>query len=83
MVSAIRNIEKALGSSEKKSSPSEAVNIEIARKSIVASQSIKKGEKLSSKNITTKRPGTGINPMKWDEIIHKFATKDYQMDDLI
>ena len=83
MVGAIRNLEKALGSSEKKPSPSEAVNIDVVRKSIVASQSIKKGEKLSSKNITTKRPGTGINPMKWDEIIHKFATKDYQMDDLI
>ena len=83
MVSAIRNIEKALGSSEKKPSPSETVNIDVARKSIVASQSIKKGDKLSSKNITTKRPGTGINPMKWDEIIHKVAAKDYQMDDLI
>ena len=83
MVAAIRNLEKALGSSEKKPSPSEAVNIDVVRKSIVASQSIKKGEKLSSKNITTKRPGTGINPMKWDEIIHKFATKDYQKDDLI
>jgi N,N'-diacetyllegionaminate synthase len=83
MVEAIRNIEKALGSSEKKPSPSETVNIDVARKSIVASQSIKKGDKLSSKNITTKRPGVGINPMKWDEIIHKFATKDYQKDDLI
>jgi len=83
MVGAIRNIQKALGSSEKKPSPSETVNIDVARKSIVASQSIKKGDKLSSKNITTKRPGTGINPMKWDEIIHKVAAKDYQMDDLI
>jgi N,N'-diacetyllegionaminate synthase len=83
MVDAIRNIEKALGSSEKKPSPSEAVNIDVARKSIVASQSIKKGDKLSSKNITTKRPGTGINPMKWDEIIATSAKKDYRMDDLI
>ena len=83
MVVAIRNIEKALGSFKKKPSPSETVNIEIARKSIVASQSIKKGEKLSSKNITTKRPGAGLNPMKWDEILHKVASKDYQMDDLI
>ena len=83
MVGAIRNIEKALGNSEKKPSPSESVNIDVARKSIVASQSIKKGDKLSSKNITTKRPGTGINPMKWDEIIGTFAKKDYQMDDLI
>jgi len=83
MVSAIRNIEKALGSSEKNPSPSETVNIDVARKSIVASQSIKKGDKLSSKNITTKRPGTGINPMKWDEIIATSAKKDYRMDDPI
>ena len=83
MVGAIRNIEKALGSSEKKPSPSESVNIDVARKSIVASQSIKIGDKLSSKNITTKRPGTGINPMKWDEIIATSAKKDYRMDDPI
>jgi N,N'-diacetyllegionaminate synthase len=83
MVNAIRNIEKALGSGRKKSSPSESVNIDIARKSIVASQSIKKGDKLSSKNITTKRPGTGISPMKWDDIIGASAKRDYQMDDLI
>jgi N,N'-diacetyllegionaminate synthase len=83
MVSAIRNIEKALGSSEKKPSPSETVNIDVARKSIVASQSIKRGDKLSSKNITTKRPGVGINPMKWDEVIGAHAKKDYRMDDPI
>jgi len=83
MVGAIRNIEKALGSSEKKPSPSETVNIDVARKSIVASQSIKKGDKLSSKNITTKRPGTGISPMKLDAIIGTPAKRDYQMDDLI
>jgi N,N'-diacetyllegionaminate synthase len=83
MVGAIRNIEKALGSSEKKPSPSETVNIEVARKSIVASQSIKRGDKLSSKNITTKRPGSGISPMKWDEIIGTPAKKDYRMDDPI
>ena len=83
MVSAIRNIEKALGSCKKNPSPSESENIEVVRKSIVASQSIKKGGKLSSKNITTKRPGVGINPMKWDEIIGTSAKKDYRMDDLI
>ena len=83
MVGAIRNIQKALGSSEKKPSPSETVNIDVARKSIVASQSIKKGDKLSSKNITTKRPGTGTSPMKWDEIIATCAKKDYRMDDVI
>ena len=83
MVGAIRNIEKALGSSKKKPSQSESINIDIARKSIVANQSIKKGDKLSSENITTKRPGTGINPMKWDEIIGTSAKKNYRMDDLI
>jgi N,N'-diacetyllegionaminate synthase len=83
MVDAIRNIEQALGSSKKKPSASESVNIDIARKSIVASKSIKKGDKLSSKNITTKRPGIGINPMKWDNIIGTPAKRNYQMDDLI
>lgn len=83
MVDGIRSIEKALGIFEKKPSPSEAVNINLVRKSIVASQSIKKGDKLSNKNITTKRPGSGISPMKWDEIIDTSAKKDYLMDDPI
>jgi N,N'-diacetyllegionaminate synthase len=83
MVSSIRNIEKALGSDEKKPSPSESTNIDIVRKSIVASQAIKKGDILSNENITTKRPGTGISPMKWDEVIGTVVKKDYQMDDLI
>jgi N,N'-diacetyllegionaminate synthase len=83
MVGAIRNIEKALGSSKKNPSPRETVNIDVARKSIVASQSIKRGDKLSIKNITIKRPGTGINPMKWDEIIGTISSKDYRMDDPI
>jgi N,N'-diacetyllegionaminate synthase len=83
MVGAIRNIEQALGSSEKKPSPSEVVNIDIIRKSIVASQPIKKGDIFSNKNITVKRPGIGLSPMTWDEIMLKVATKDYQMDDLI
>lgn len=83
MVSAIRNIEKALGGYEKKLSPSEGVNIDIARKSIVANQIIKKGDILSNKNIAIKRPGTGISPMAWDNIIGTSATKDYQVDDLI
>ena len=83
MVSAIRNIEKALGSSVKKPSPSEIVNIDVARKSIVATCAIKKGDILSEKNISIKRPGTGISPMKWDEIIATPAEKDYLMDDLI
>ena len=83
MVSSIRNIEKALGSSIKKPSKSEKSNITTARKSIVASSSIPEGEILSEKNITIKRPGNGISPMAWDKIIGTVATKDYQMDDLI
>ena len=83
MVSSIRNIEKALGSSIKKPSKSEKPNITMARKSIVASKSIKKGELFTEKNITTKRPGTGISPMEWDSIIDKVAKRDYKIDDLL
>ena len=83
MVSAIRNIEKALGGDEKKPSPSESVNIEVVRKSIVANQNIKKGDLLTDKNITIKRPGNGINPMKWDEVIGSVALKNYNTDESI
>ena len=83
MVSSIRNIEKALGSSIKKPSKSEKPNITMARKSIVARKSIKKGELFTEKNITIKRPGIGISPMKWDTILGKVAERDYQIDDLL
>ena len=83
MVSSIRNIEKALGSTIKKPSKSEKPNITMARKSIVASKFIKKGEPFTEKNITTKRPGTGISPMEWDSIIDKVAERDYQIDDFL
>jgi N,N'-diacetyllegionaminate synthase len=83
MVKAIRNIEKALGSSEKKPSPSEMPNISVARKSIVAACKIEKGEIFTEINLTIKRPGNGINPMQWDEIIGKIATKEYDVDALI
>ena len=83
MVSSIRNIEKALGSSIKKPSKSEKPNITMARKSIVVSKSIKKGELFTEKNITTKRPGTGISPMKWDSILGKVAERDYKIDDFL
>ena len=83
MVSAIRNIELALGSSVKKPSKSEIPNMQIARKSIVAKSEIKKGDKLSEENITIKRPGNGINPMRWDEIVGTTAHKDYKEDELI
>jgi N,N'-diacetyllegionaminate synthase len=83
MVEAIRNIEIALGSGIKKPSKSEMPNMQIARKSIVANVNIKKGEIFTQKNITIKRPGNGINPMRWDDIIGTIAQKDYEIDELI
>lgn len=83
MVSAIRNIEKALGSPLKKVSDSERKNIAIARKSIVAATNIKKGEIFTEENITVKRPGTGISPMRWEEILGTTAVRDFQEDELI
>lgn len=84
MVLAIRNVEAAVsGSGYKEPSASEFKNIGIARKSIVAQTEIKKGERFTEENITTKRPGTGISPMLWDEVIGKVAERDYNSDDLI
>ena len=83
MISAIRNIEKALGTGIKKPSPSELRNIPVARKSIVAAAPIKKGETFTEMNITVKRPGTGITPMRWDEMIGRKAAKPYRKDELI
>jgi len=83
MVSGIRNIEKALGDGIKKPSKSEKKNINVVRKSIVASKPIKKGEIFSEENIAAKRPGTGISPMKWYEVIGKIAKKDFEIDEWI
>ncbi len=83
MIVAIRNIEKALGDGIKMPSSSEKPNIAVARKSIVANQTIKVGEIFTEENIIVKRPGNGISPMKWDEIIGSVADKDYQADELI
>jgi len=83
MVRAIRNIEKALGSNQKKASPSEQVNKNIVRKSITAKCIIKKGERLTEDNLIVKRPGTGISPMKWDKVIGTLAMTDYKADELI
>ncbi|MDU6659397.1 MAG: N-acetylneuraminate synthase [Capnocytophaga sp.] len=84
MVSAIRNIEKAVGGSGiKEVSTSEAKNKPIARKSIVATKTIKKGNLFTVENLTVKRPGTGVSPMQWDEVIGKTAKKDFEEDDLI
>lgn len=83
MVSAIRNIEQALGSPDKHVSPSERPNIIVARKSIVAARPIAKGETYTEENITVKRPGGGISPMEWDNIIGQTAPHDIPYDHLI
>lgn len=83
MVRAIRNIEKALGTSEKHVTPSEAKNRPIARKSIVAKRAIKKGEVFTAENLTTKRPGDGISPMRWYDVLGKEASRDFAEDEKI
>ena len=83
MVRAIRNIELALGSSDKHVSDSERGNMAVARKSIVALRDIKEGEILTEENITTKRPGNGISPMRWHEILGTRAIRDFGADELI
>jgi len=83
MVSAIRNIEKALGSGEKIPSLGEMENIGLARKSILAGKYIEKGEKFSETNLVVKRSGLGISPMRWDMVIGKVAQKDYIIDEMI
>jgi N,N'-diacetyllegionaminate synthase len=84
MVDTIRNIELAIsGNGEKVPSKSESKNLDIARKSIVAKESISKGDVFTEKNITTKRPGNGISPMEWDYVIGKIAHKNYNEDDII
>lgn len=83
MVRAVRNIEAALGDGRKAPSESEKGNISIARKSIVAKCDIEAGELLTESNLTTKRPGTGISPMQWNQVIGLTATRKYYADELI
>lgn len=83
MVSAIRNIEKSLGSGHKTISESERKNIEVARKSIVAARPIKAGELLTEENLTVKRPGNGINPMLWNEVLGTRAVQSFNKEDPI
>ena len=83
MVSAIRNVEASLGDGVKIPSTSERKNIAIARKSIVAKCRIEKGQIFTEENLTTKRPGTGISPMRWNEIIGTVAQRSYNEDELI
>lgn len=83
MVRSIRNIERALGDGVKRVTKSEFKNIEVVRKSIVAAKDIVRGEVYTEDNLTTKRPGNGISPMKWHQIIGQIADKDYKKDELI
>ena len=83
MISAIRNVEVALGDGVKVPSASEQKNTAIARKSIVAKCKIEKGQIFTEENLTTKRPGTGISPMRWNEIIGTVAQRSYIEDELI
>lgn len=83
MVQSIRNIEQALGDGKKEPSESEQKNIKIARKSIVAHRDIKKGDIFSEENITVKRPGDGISPMLWDQVIGTKAISDFKADEQI
>ncbi|MCI7129078.1 MAG: N-acetylneuraminate synthase [Lachnospiraceae bacterium] len=83
MVRAVRNIERALGSGEKGVTASEMANRAVARKSIVAAGTIRKGETFGEENLTVKRPGAGISPMHWFELLGKTAQRDYSEDELI
>jgi N,N'-diacetyllegionaminate synthase len=83
MVAAIRNIERALGNGIKEVGASEARNRPVARKSIVAACAIRAGDAFSAANLTTKRPGTGLSPMRWDEVIGRRARRDFAQDEFI
>lgn len=83
MIDAIRCIERAQGDGIKQPAPSERKNITVARKSIVAKIRINKGDVFSEENITTKRPGNGISPMRWREVIGKVARRNFEEDELI
>lgn len=83
MVEAIRNVSEALGDGRKRVTPSEAANRDVARKSIVASRPIKRGELLSEENMAAKRPGGGISPMRWKEVEGTAAIRDFETDEMI
>lgn len=83
MVKAIRNVEMAIGTGEKVPSESEKKNMAIARKSIIAARDIRKGEVLTAENLTTKRPGNGVSPMRWNQVVGTRAIRDFMEDELI
>jgi sialic acid synthase SpsE len=83
MIAAIRNIERALGDGIKRPSESESKNKSIARKSLVAAMPIRAGELFNDSNLAVKRPGTGLSPMLWDEVVGRTAARDFSRDELI
>lgn len=83
MVHGIRHIEQALGDGRKEPAACERKNMEIARKSIIANRDIRQGEMFTEENITTKRPGNGISPMRWKEVLGTRAIRDFKEDELI
>lgn len=83
MVEMIRNVRLALGNEEKRRTPSEKGNVDIARKSVVAARKINKGEIIDEKSLTCKRPGTGLSPMLWDKVVGSIAIRDFEPDDFI
>jgi sialic acid synthase SpsE len=83
MVSGIRAVEQALGDGHKTPTRSERENIILARKSIVASKKICKGERLDDDNLTAKRPASGISPMRWNDVVGSSAIRDFEIDELI
>jgi len=83
MVQSIRNIEKALGDGIKRPSPSETKNKMSVRKSLVAAIAIRKGEFFTKDNLAVKRPGTGISPMRWDEVLGRRAIRNFEHDEMI
>ncbi len=83
MVIAIRNIEKALGDGIKKITHSEKKNMKVARKSLMCNKDIKIGEMFTAENLIAKRPGTGLSPKHWDDIVGKKANKNYSKDEMI
>ena len=83
MVLGVRRVEQALGSAFKAVAPSEEKNRAIARKSLVAARAIAKGERFTGENLTVKRPGTGVSPMRWWEWMGREASRDYEPDEVI
>lgn len=83
MVDAIRNVEVAIGSGDKKPVESEKKNMNVVRKSIIANKNIAKGEMFTEENLTVKRPGNGISPMRWFEVLGQVAIREFKKDELI